>query len=50
MRSIIVSALTLLATQTLGLNLEAKVNALATLNYERDDPHKELAELAAHND
>ena len=50
MRFIIVSALTLLATQTLGLSLEAKVNSLATLNYERDDPHKELAELAAHND
>ena len=50
MRSIIVSALTLLATQTLGLSLEAKVNTLATLNYERDDPHKELAELAALDD
>ena len=31
MRSIIVSALTLLATQTLGLNLEAKVDATAEL-------------------
>ena len=36
MRSIIVSALTLLATQTLGLSLEAKVNAHATTYFDEN--------------
>ena len=40
MRSIIFLALTLLATQTLGLNLEAKVNTLASY-WDEDTPMSE---------